>query len=55
MKIDPYNFPTLIIVAFVVGLMLAMLLGFRPQHGSGGGHSLLLLSAQYAELRSLVL
>ena len=51
MKIDPYNFPILIIIAFVIGVVLAMLLGFRPQHGSTE-HSLLLLLVQCAELRS---
>ncbi|GAB1471643.1 hypothetical protein MASR2M66_25210 [Chloroflexota bacterium] len=41
MKIDPYNFPMIIIMAFVIGLILAMALGFRPVHGSstGKGHS----------------
>ena len=33
-KIDAYNFPVLIIAAFVIGLMLAMALGFRPSYGS---------------------
>ena len=51
MKIDPYDFPVLIIVAFVIGVVLAMALGFRPQHGSTE-HSFLLL---LAELRSLLL
>ena len=34
MKIDPYNYPLIIIVAFVVGMILAMVFGFRPEHGS---------------------
>jgi hypothetical protein len=51
MKIDPYNFPLLIIAAFVIGVVLAMLLGFRHQHGSTE-QLILLLLAQCAELRS---
>jgi hypothetical protein len=34
MKIDPDNYPIIIILAFVIGFMLAMVLGFRPEHGS---------------------
>ena len=34
MKIDPYNYPVIIIAAFVIGMILAMVLGFRPKHGS---------------------
>jgi hypothetical protein len=34
MKIDPYNYPIIIIVAFVIGFVLAMALGFRPEHSS---------------------
>lgn len=38
-KIDPYNFPIIIITAFVIGFVLAMALGFRPSYGSHkGGH-----------------
>lgn len=33
-KIDPYQFPIIIIVAFVIGFILAIALGFTPQHGS---------------------
>ena len=44
MKIDPYNYPLIIITAFVVGMILAMVFGFRPEHGStnsnGHGHLL---------------
>jgi len=36
MKIDPYNYPVIIITAFVIGMILAMVFGFRPQHGSSG-------------------
>jgi hypothetical protein len=32
-KIDPYNYPLIIIAAFVLGMTLAIALGFRPQHG----------------------
>ena len=40
MKIDPYNYPLIIITAFVIGMILAMVFGFRPQHGSSerNGH-----------------
>jgi len=34
LKIDPYHFPILIILAFVIGLVLAMALGFVPSYGS---------------------
>ena len=34
MKIDPDNFPVIIIAAFVFGMILAMALGFRPKYGS---------------------
>ena len=34
MKIDPYHYPIILIAAFVLGIILAMALGFRPQHGS---------------------
>ncbi|MDX9993028.1 MAG: hypothetical protein RBS68_13395 [Anaerolineales bacterium] len=54
MKIDPYNFPIIIIVAFVLGVILAMILGFRPRYGSGED-SLLLLLAQFAKSGSLSL
>lgn len=33
MKIDPYHYPLILIAAFVLGVVLAMLLGFRPEHG----------------------
>ena len=34
LKIDPYNYPTIIILAFVIGFVVAIALGFGPQHGS---------------------
>jgi hypothetical protein len=34
MKIEKHNFPIIIITAFVAGILLAMLFGFRPEHGS---------------------
>lgn len=34
LKIDPYHFPIIIITAFVIGLVLAMVLGFQPSYGS---------------------
>ena len=33
MKIDPDNYPVIIIAAFVIGMILAMAFGFRPEHG----------------------
>jgi len=36
-RIDPYSFPLIIVAAFVMGLILAFMLGFRPQHGSSHG------------------
>lgn len=37
-KIDPYYYPIIIVLAFVVGFVLAIALGFQPQHGDGGRH-----------------
>lgn len=39
-KVNPYHFPIIIITAFVIGIVVAMALGFRPpSHGSRGrGH-----------------
>ena len=34
LKIDPYNYPIIIILAFVVGFVVAIALGFGPEHGS---------------------
>ena len=34
MKIDPNRYPLIIIAAFVLGIVLAIVLGFRPQHGT---------------------
>ena len=39
MKIDPDNYPIIIITAFVIGMILAMALGFRPEHGSSGSNT----------------
>ena len=33
-NIDPYQYPIIIIAAFVIGFILAIALGFIPQHGS---------------------
>jgi len=35
MKINPRRFPTIIIITFVLFLLIALLLGFRPMHGGG--------------------
>ena len=35
MKINARHYPTIIIATFVLFLILAMLLGFRPMHGGG--------------------
>lgn len=40
MKIDPYNYPIIIILAFVMGFILAMAFGFHPEHGSRGSDPL---------------
>lgn len=34
MKIKPENYPVILIAAFVIGIVIAMALGFRPSHGS---------------------
>jgi hypothetical protein len=34
MKIDPYYYPVIIIAAFAIGMLIALALGFRPEHGS---------------------
>jgi hypothetical protein len=34
LKIDPYNYPLIIILAFVIGFVVAIALGFGPEHGS---------------------
>lgn len=34
-KIDPYIYPLIIIGAFVVGFIIAIALGFSPEHSSG--------------------
>ena len=50
-KIDPYNYPIIIIGAFVIGLVLAIALGFGPQHGSGEqGHQFVLLPVMLQSL-----
>jgi hypothetical protein len=37
MKIDPYHYPITIILAFVIGLTLALALGFTHRHGKREG------------------
>jgi prepilin signal peptidase PulO-like enzyme (type II secretory pathway) len=37
MRINPRRYPVIIVLTFVAFLVVALLLGFRPQHG-GGGH-----------------
>ena len=34
LKVDPYHYPVIIIVAFVIGFILAIAVGFRPEHGN---------------------
>lgn len=34
MKIKAENYPVILITAFVIGIILAMALGFRPGYGS---------------------
>jgi len=44
LKIDPYNYPIIIIAAFVIGFVVAIALGFGPQHGPGDAeHQIILL------------
>jgi len=44
LKIDPYNYPIILIVAFVIGFVVAIALGFGPQHGQGEhGQQIILL------------
>jgi|GEM_PF-896590 len=38
MKINARLYPAIIVTTFVLFLLLALLLGFRPGHGGGGGH-----------------
>lgn len=49
MKINPRHYPTIILTAFVVFLLLGFLLGFTPRHGGEGeSQSLLLLMESLA-------
>ena len=34
-KIDPYHYPIILIAAFAIGFVVAIALGFGPQHGPG--------------------
>ncbi|KAF0106743.1 MAG: hypothetical protein FD146_2335 [Anaerolineaceae bacterium] len=44
MKIHPRHYPTIILAAFVVFLLLGLLLGFSPERGGeGGGRGFLFL------------
>lgn len=36
MRINPRHYPTIIVLTFVAFLVVALLLGFRPQHGGHG-------------------
>lgn len=36
MKIDPKYYPTILLSAFFIGLIVAFLLGLRPQHQESG-------------------
>lgn len=38
MKIHPRYYPTIIIAAYVIFLLIGILLGFGPERGGGGGH-----------------
>jgi len=44
MKIDKYQFPVIIIAALVIFTILGLALGFRPEHGGGSEHNLLIPS-----------
>lgn len=37
MRINPRRYPAIILLTFVAFLVVALLLGFRPQHGGGHG------------------
>lgn len=41
MKIKKQHFPIIIVVAFVAFVLLGLLLGFRPGHGTGGRNAVL--------------
>jgi len=44
MKIHPRHYPTIILVAFILFLLLGLLLGFTPERGGeGSGHGFLYL------------
>ena len=49
MKIDPYHYPVIIIAAFVIGMILAMVFGFRPQHSADEVHGRGLLPPALAQ------
>lgn len=38
-QINPDHYPLIIITAFVIGVIIAMALGFTPGYGSHGGGS----------------
>lgn len=50
MKIKPRYFPLIILTTFVLFVLLGIALGFRPQHGGGGGHRSILEGLQYTLL-----
>lgn len=42
MKIHPRYYPTIIITAYVIFLLIGILLGFGPERGGGRGQSTLM-------------
>ena len=50
-KIDPYNYPIILIAAFVIGFVVAIALGFGPQHDPGEtGHQIIFLPMLFQSL-----
>lgn len=53
LKIDSYNYPIILILAFVIGFVVAIALGFGPQHGPGEqGQHIILLSVLLQRLHA---
>jgi hypothetical protein len=50
-KIDPRLFPYILVITFALFVLLGLALGWRPVHGGGGGHAVLLLPAARLALR----
>lgn len=53
MKVNPKYFPHIILIAYVVGVIIAILLGFIPKHGGGEALFLPLTGVGYIKTSSL--